>query len=272
MKKLMFSTVALALFCSAGIAAEAPKETYKGKQADLNIYLLIGQSNMAGRAAITPADKLPIERFYLADAANDFIPAVHPLNAFSTIRKGLGMQKLNLGDGFARTLLEAMPKEKSIGLVVQARGGSKIESWAKGTKYYNELLKRVAAVRPKGVIRGICWHQGESNNGDEQYLPKLKKLIADLRADLKAPELPFVVGQIRREAGDKLGAINRQLAELPKAVKHTACANSQGLKTQGWHFDSPSLRELGRRYGKEMLKLLAQKPKPDKAKPKAARQ
>lgn len=118
MKKLTFSVVALGLFCSAGLAAEAPKGAYKGKPADLDIYLLIGQSNMAGRAAIESADKLPIERFYLADADNGFIPAVHPLNAFSTIRKGMGMQKLNLGDGFARAMLEAMGKEKSIGLVV----------------------------------------------------------------------------------------------------------------------------------------------------------
>ena len=67
---------------------------------------------------------------------------------------------------------------------------------------------------------------------------------------------------------EKLGAINRQLAELPKAVKHTACANSDGLKTQDRrHFNSPSLQELRRRYAQEMQKLLS---KPDKA--KAARQ
>lgn len=116
------------------------------------------------------------------------------------------------------------------------------------------------------MIRGICWHQGESNDGDQEYLPKLKKLIADLRADLKAPGLPFVVGQIRRDPKGKLGAINRQLAELPKAVKHTACAGSQGLKTQDrWHFNSAGLRELGRRYAQETLKLLGQKPKPKAA-------
>ena len=265
MKKWTCLAAAVALLYSMVLAATpAPAEqkphantgAYAGAPADLDIYILIGQSNMAGRAKIEEADKLPIERFYLADANGQFVPAVHPLNAFSTVRKGLGMQKLNLGDAFARTMLAKMPKAKSVGLLVQARGGSNIESWAKGSRYYKELLKRVAMVKGRGTIRGILWHQGESNNGQDDYLPKLVKLVADLRADLKNAKLPFVVGQIRQ--AEDTAVINNQLAALPKTVKHTACAESKGLKTQDrWHFESASLRELGRRYARAMASVQA---------------
>ena len=242
----------------------AGKQTYDGKPADLDIYILIGQSNMSGRAKIEKQDKLPIPRFYLADASNEFIPAVHPLNAFSTIRKGLGGQRLNLGAAFAGAMLKKMPKGKSIGLLVQARGGSRIESWAKGQRYYRELLKRITAVKTRGRIRGILWHQGENNFGQMGYLEKLTKLIADLRTDLAAPTLPFIVGQIRQD-GDELHVTNKQLAEVPKQVKHTACVSAKGLKTTDrWHFDSASIRQLGRRYAKVLQKQLSPKPKPEK--------
>jgi hypothetical protein len=44
---------------------------------------------------------------------------------------------------------------------------------------------------------------------------------------------------------------------LPKKVPHTAFVSAEGLKHKGdqVHFDSASLRELGKRYAKVFLNL-----------------
>ncbi len=51
-----------------------------------------------------------------------------------------------------------------------------------------------------GTIKGVLWHQGESDcfKGDrpDTYEGKLHQLIADVREDLKMPDLPFIVGDL----------------------------------------------------------------------------
>ena len=69
-----------------------------------HVYLLIGQSNMAGRAPFTKDEAGEIPRCFLLNAQDRWEPAKNPLNRYSTIRKGLGMQKMNPGYGFAKAM------------------------------------------------------------------------------------------------------------------------------------------------------------------------
>jgi hypothetical protein len=220
---------------------------------DLHIYVLIGQSNMAGRAKITDDVAGVIDRCYLLNDRNEWVPAKNPLNLYSTIRKGEGMQKLGPGYRFALAMLEAHPDIK-IGLVVNARGGSKIEQWlGDDSKYYRDVLKRTVAAQKTGTLKGVLWHQGESNRGKpEGYLEKLQALVTALREDFDDPALPFVAGQIHTDARFK--PINDQIAKLPAAVEGTGVVLSEGLTTyDGTHFDTSSQIELGQRYAKRML-------------------
>ncbi len=76
--------------------------------------------------------------------------------------------------------------------------------------------------------------------------------MADLRADLGMPDLPFVAGE-----GEGERFVNSQIALLPGAVANTAVALSDGLTTQdGTHFDSASQRLLGIRYADALLTIL----------------
>lgn len=222
---------------------------------NLHIYLLIGQSNMAGRARIPDDLADPIPRTLLLNAEDRWEQARNPLNRHSTIRKELNMQRLGPGHSFALEMTAHDP-EATIGLIVNARGGSRIEEWAKGTDFYDEALRRVRAALDTGELRGILWHQGESNDGDAEYLTKLQKLIEDLRADLDMPELPFVAGQVR-ESLPKNDTVNALIAGLPEAVPFTAVAGSEGLTTFDQpHFDTESVVTLGRRYAEAMINLL----------------
>jgi hypothetical protein len=231
-------------------AAPALAGEYDGPREKLHVYLLIGQSNMAGRAPFTKEEAGVIPRCWLLNDKGKWEGAKNPLNRYSTIRKGLGMQKMNPGYTFAKTMVER-DKSVNIGLVVNAKGGTSIKQWAKGTKFYDEALKRTRIAMKTGTLKGILWHQGESDSGDKQYLDKLVQFIADLREDLEQPDLPFVAGQINR-----VKLINDQIAALPAKVKNTGFASSEGLKAMDrWHFDSRSMRILGQKYAAALIKI-----------------
>lgn len=235
-------------------AQEEPPAAYHGPKEKLHVYLLIGQSNMAGRAAIPESDAGVIDRCFLLNDRDQWEPAKNPFNRYSTIRKNIGMQKLNPGYSFAKTML-AKDKGIAIGLVVNAKGGTNIDQWQKGTRFYNDALWRTKEAQKTGTLKGILWHQGESNvKNPDGYLEKLKTMIVDVRTDLGDAGLPFIAGQINNAP-----VINDQIERLPKALSATGVASSEGLKARDrWHFDTKSIKLLGQRYAEAMLKLIAE--------------
>jgi len=249
MRSIIRSIAFVMLVAASALGADGG--TYAGPKEKLHVYLLIGQSNMAGRAPFTKEEARPIPRCFLLNDKDTWEQASNPLNRYSTIRKGLGMQKMNPGYGFSLAMLAA-EKDVSLGLVVNAKGGTKIEQWKKGTRFYAEAVRRAKEAAKSGVLKGILWHQGESNaKNPDGYLEKLAKLVADLRADLGVKDLPFVAGQV-----NNVPAINDQIAKLPETVTNTGFASSEGLKAMDrWHFDAKSMKLLGKRYAEAMIKL-----------------
>lgn len=154
---------------------------------------------MAGRVPIPEEASGTLDRCWLLNANGEWEPARNPLNIYSSILKGKGIQKLGPGYGFAQRMLEVDP-EQHIGLIVNARGGSKIEQWKRDSKYYRDIIERTKAVREAGQIKGVLWHQGESNSGaPDSYMSQLKTLISNLRTDLGDAKLLFVAGQISND-------------------------------------------------------------------------
>jgi hypothetical protein len=217
------------------------------------VFLLIGQSNMAGRAALEEGDEQPIANVLLLDDHGKWIPATNPLNRFATDRKVLSMQRISPGAGFAHEMAEKLPG-KTIGLIANARGGTKIQQWGNGQSLYVHTIERLSKVKNLRVD-GVLWHQGEGNRSDTEYLERLTDLVARLRADLKNPDLRFVAGEIYGQA-----IVNDQMAKLAETVPNTGLARANELTVfDKVHFDRKSQLLFGKRYATEMLKLL----KPD---------
>jgi len=248
MKNIIKWVTSAALIVVMVVSVQGQVDVSKEK---LHVYLLIGQSNMAGRAPFTEDEAKAIPRCFLLNGEDKWEPATNPFNRYSTIRKGLGMQKMNPGYWFAQRMLEAEPGI-SLGLVVNAKGGTRIEQWGKGTKFYDDAVRRAKAAQKTGTLKGILWHQGESNQGNpDGYLGQLEKLVKDLRNDLGTPDLPFVAGQVK-----DLEPINKQIAKLPETVDATGFVSSEHLTTMDrWHFDAKSMKTLGEGYAEEILKL-----------------
>lgn len=221
-----------------------------------DVFLLIGQSNMAGRAPLEDSDREAVPGVSLLNADGKWEPAQSPLNRFASNRKVLSMQRMGPGDGFIRRL-RALRPDRTIGLIVNARGGSRIEEWGEDQPYYVNTLKRwKRAGRPK--IAGILWHQGEGNANDPDYLDKLAKLVARLRSDLNDPAVPFVAGEVY---GDR--PVNKLIGKLPETVDRTAVVSVESLNVfDGVHFDRKGQLTLGARYADAWIRLTA--PQSDK--------
>ena len=219
------------------------------------IFILIGQSNMAGRAPLLEADREPLASTWLLNNQGTWVPATNPLNIFSSHRKSVSMQRMGPGAGFVQRLHKELPSQ-SIGLIVNARGGSSIEQWNRDAPLYTKTLRRVRSLQDL-EIDGILWHQGESNREDPKYLDKIERLIANLRADLKSPGLPFIAGQVFGT-----GQVNEHIQNLPRRVPRTGYVKSNGLTVfDKVHFDRSSQLLLGSRYADAYLRI-TRKPSP----------
>jgi Carbohydrate esterase, sialic acid-specific acetylesterase len=265
MRSLLTSMVLMTTATTVG-AQEAPAR-YSGPKEKLHIYVLAGQSNMSGRAEIEEADRAIPKNLYLLDSSGNWTAATHPFiqytnvpnSADEAVIKAKGKNGLNLGLAFARRMSAADP-DAAIGLVVNSKGGSPIETWMKTGKgsNYDRTLARIRPIRSSGVVKGILWHQGEANlELGARYLDSLAVVIDQFRKDLADPTLPFVAGQIAplSKDKDKIDSFNRAILELPKRVPHTGVVRGDDLSGKDIHFDSAETRKLGERYAEEMLRL-----------------
>lgn len=229
----------------------------------MDIYLLIGQSNMAGRADIEAIDADSLDHVYLFNGTT-WENAANPLNKYSTVRKDIKFQKLGPGYSFAKKL--ALETGKEIGLVVNALGGSSIAQWQKGYSWQNDfdlfeqILRQVEKMGMKAQIKGIIWHQGENDqNNPAIYMDLIKRFVSDLRQELGG-EVAFFAGEIGqwRKISD---GINQVIRNIPQQIENAYFISSDDLTPINGdlndpHFDSRSQRILGERYADKVLETL----------------
>lgn len=225
-----------------------------------DLYLLVGQSNMAGRGEITDKYKYTHDHVLMLDKSNQWLIAKHPLHFDKPAIVGVG-PGLQFGI--------SMSKESNghkIGLIPCAVGGTSIDVWVPGgfdkstnTHPYDDAMKRLSIAMQSGVIKGIIWLQGEADSNPEKakdYLVKLQALIERFRQQAGNAQLPFVAGELGRYKPE-YNNINKELEKLPSLVPYTAVASSKKLKDKGdkTHFDSHSAETYGKRFAKAMKKL-----------------
>jgi hypothetical protein len=229
----------LSLACFVTAPAQTPPD-------NLQVFLLIGQSNMAGRGQVGAEDKVPHPRVFMLTKDLAWVPAVDPMHYDMPKRIGTG-----LGRTFGIMLAEASPGV-AVGLVPAAFGGSGLDEWTPGQPHYVNAVARAKAALKQGRLAGILWHQGETDSAPDKaatYVERFARMIAHLRADLDSQDVPVIVGETGRFRPNG-AAVNAAIARLPEFVPHCVFVSAEGLTDQGdqLHFDSASFRELGRRY------------------------
>jgi hypothetical protein len=224
---------------------------------NFHLYLLIGQSNMAGRGKIALEDKVAVPRVLMLNKGNEWVSAVDPIHFDKTIAG------VSLGRTFGIEMAKADPKVK-IGLIPCAVGGTPIRRWQRNGDLYKAALKRAKIAQKDGVIKGILWHQGESDSGKEEtakiYEAQLHAMITAWRKDLGRDNIPVVVGELGQffKRAKFKGTVDAALKVLPSKVKRAAWVSTEGLEHKGdvVHFNAAGYREFGKRYAAKMQALI----------------
>lgn len=244
-------------------------ESVAAPDPNFHIYLLFGQSNMEGWGAIEAQDRTVNNRVkVMADmdcsdlgrTYGNWYVASPPLNRCWA---GIGP-----GDYFGKSMADAMPANITIGLVPAALSGVAIEFYQKSEPIgkgdaiippgfnggYSWLLALAKKAQEQGVIKGIIFHQGESNNGNAQWKYKVQEIVSDLRKDLGIGEVPFLAGELLySEYGSCCGVHNLEVNKLPDVIPNTFVISAAGLPgADTAHFTTASYRELGMRYARVM--------------------
>ena len=284
MKRPAILILMLAILLGGGLGLRAqglkPKARNQVKppvrKEKFQLYLLVGQSNMAGRGYPEAQDTVPNRHVLRLNQAGTWEIAKEPLH-FDKPSAGVG-PGLAFGQDMA-----AQDTSVVIGLIPCAVGGSPIAVWQPGAYYeatktnpYDDAIARAKIAIQAGTLKGIIWHQGESDSnpeGSKVYAQKLTDLIARLRHDLQAPEMPFVAGQLpefqflkldstgRKQVNEAAIRVNESVAQLKKTVKNYTYVTAEGTKDRGdqLHFDAASARLMGHRYAAAILGLLKKK-------------
>lgn len=228
---------------------------------DYDVYLLIGQSNMAGRGKMIASDTLAsITGVWLLNPQGEPEKAVAPLNKYSTIRKGISIQQMCPGNSFSKVMHEKTGRK--ILLVVNARGGTNLKAWMPGAEegYLNEAVMRTKEAMKYGKLKGILWHQGESNSGDmADYMENLAVFVAELRKQLDAEDVPFIAGEIAPWHRNR-ERFNPVIQTIGQHITNSDWVSSKGcgmLKDEkDSHFSREGQLLLGERYAEKMLEML----------------
>ena len=254
-----------------GVAGSAGSSVTGGADPNFWIFLLIGQSNMEGAPAPRAEDRETNQRVRvlaydncssLGRVYNQWYTAAPPLHGCDT---GVGP-----GDYFAKTLAARYTK-KTIGLVPCAIAGADIAFFQKGVTStrrdefrippdnhwggaYEFVIERARLAQRSGVIKGILFHQGESDTGQLAWIGKVHAMVTDLRTDLGLGNVPFLAGELLH--GGCCSGHNSIVNMLPSQIENAHVISASGLRPlDEAHFDLAGQRTLGQRYGEKMIEV-----------------
>lgn len=232
------------------------------KKANFWIFIMAGQSNMAGRGFVEPKDTIPSPRVYTLDKENNWIIAKEPLHFYEPSMTGL-----DCGLSFGKELSSRLNDSIFIGLIPCAVGGSSVEQWLgdslfREVKLLTNFTERTKFASKYGTIKGILWHQGESNANKEQsknYKDNLESLFEKFRIIAQNDSLPIFIGEIgsflnKQEYGSYPDSINKALHLIAIKDKNVHLVQTNDLKHKGdsLHFDSESQRLFGKRIANKI--------------------
>jgi len=263
MKNILFTLFILSLFSWNNIqdnrtkyfpVAVEPVERIPAKE-NVWVFLLAGQSNMAGRGFVEPQDTLPNKRILTIDVAGKLIYAKEPLHFYEPTRNGL-----DCGYSFANTLIKHIPDNITILILPTAIGGSSISQWLgdssyRGVKLLTNFRDKVAIGKKYGQIKAVLWHQGESDANKTAillYKDRLAQLFTVFRSVIQNNQLPVLVGELGSYSNNNQNwqLINQAIHNYSLQDMNVSVISTTEFIHRGdtVHFNSEGQRLLGERF------------------------
>jgi hypothetical protein len=271
----------VSLFFGLGFAASV----FAAPDPNFHIYLAFGQSNMEGQGTIESKDKTVDPRFQMLSTIDDFNG--RKLGTWNDAIPPLANKHGGLGpsDYFGRTLVEKLDPQIKVGVVVVAVAGCSIvlfdppvsdSYWSSqagwfmdivkdyGGDPYQRLVDMAKKAKEDGVIKGIIFHQGETDADDRDWPNKVKKVYDRLVKDAELGDnMPFFAGEVPH--GGSASGANNNIKQLPSKSKNFYIVSAEGLNDLDFmrlHFSSQGYRDFGKRYAEKVMEVLGDDLKP----------
>ena len=257
---------------------------------NFQIYLCFGQSNMEGNAPIEAQDKTGVNPRFMAMYTLDNANAGWTKGKWHTATppQARPYTRLSVVDYFGRKMVDNLSDEVKVGTITVAVGGASIDLFDKdkyqsylndantadwlrnyakeyGGNPYGRLIELAKIAQKSGVIKGILLHQGETNNCDQTWPSKVKKIYEDMLADLglDAKDVPLLVGELGQKDQNAAcwghnAIIDNITATIPTA--HVVSSKDCPLQSDRLHFTAEGYRMFGKRYADVMLDILGVSP------------
>lgn len=233
---------------------------------NMHIFLLMGQSNMQGIQNKYKTGRVQSPNLLVLEADDSdknnitikWVPA-HVSKYLCSIK--------TLVPAFSKKITEELPNT-SIGIVPLAHGGSFISDWLPAKPFYNNAVKVGNFIAGSGNIKGILWHQGETDSAHletaNNYCNNLEKFITGIRKDLNNEDLPIILGQLGKFLKNNprypyYKIVNNSLKEASEKIPRVGYVSALQLSdhmNDKLHFDEQSLNTLGERYALEYIKII----------------
>jgi hypothetical protein len=218
------------------------------------VFIMAGQSNMAGRGIVEPKDTISSDRIFTINLSGELILAKEPLHLYEKTRTGL-----DCGLSFAKSIISAVPDSICVLLIPTAIGGSSTSQWLgdsskRGVNLLTNFKEKAKIGQKFGIVKGILWHQGEADANEKDvysYLKRLSSLFEKFRIIVGDERLPILLGELGRYSGnDYWLKVNEQIHLYSKSDKNSAVVFTGDLKEKGdkEHFNSQGQRIIGQRF------------------------
>lgn len=218
-------------------------------------FLIIGQSNMAGRGFIEEAEKLDDRDGKLKVLRNG-----RWQNMYRPVNPDRSFSGTCLAETFAAAYFDDH-NDVEVGIIPCADGGTTLDQWSEGGLLFDNAVNCALLAMRTSHLVGILWHQGEGDCLESRYplyLEKITAIMKALRTQLGLKDIPIVVGGL----GDFLKEraqhpelrnytfVNEALEKFALSTPFVAFASAKGLTSNpdNLHFNHKSLQEFGRRY------------------------
>ena len=243
-------------------------------QGTLSLFILAGQSNMAGYGDL-PAEQVLHPKVFVFGNNYRWQIAREPLDDPQGQVDPISIdQEAGFGPGlaFAMSFLEHDP-DRVIGLIPCAKGASSIEQWQRHLSentLYGACLKRVRAATPMGKLAGLLVFQGEQDAvapdqshhtrpSPFDYQTKFSKFVKDLRTDLSFSRLPVIFAQLGTHKSPRV-FVNWSVVKAQQAMIDLPCTSmitTDDLPLRdGVHFTTRSYQIIGNRFANAMSQLI----------------
>ncbi|MDC7677499.1 sialate O-acetylesterase [Asticcacaulis machinosus] len=246
--------------------------------ADMDIYLLMGQSNMSGRGDLAelPESLRASDIVWLYGNDGVWRPAQEPLddptNEVDAVSSDAGKAGVGPGLSFGQAMAGG---SRPIALVPCAKGGSSLSQWTPDTsrtRLYGSCLARAREASAKGRIAGVLWYQGETDAGQmataQVWGERMTTLIARMRQDIGNACLPWViVGLSDRpdplrwpKPTDGWAQVQAAQIEVASSIANVGFVSAAGLpkNADGIHLSTAAQLQLGPKLAAAMKLLRRQ--------------